>query len=71
MTRKKRFIARIEGDYIIDKKVRRNKKAGEITSIKILSCEGMKPNGAVKFYEDEKNWLEINIPEIEWEVYDG
>ena len=71
MTRKKRFIAKIKGDYIIDKKVRRDKKAGSIKWITFIPCPNMKPKGAVKFYEDEKKWLEENNPELEWEEEDA
>lgn len=71
MTKKKRFIAKIKGDYIIDKRVRRDKKAGSIKLITFIPCPNMKPKGAVKFYEDEKKWLEENNPEIEWEEEDA
>ena len=67
MTKKKRFIAKIKGDYIIDKIVKRDKVARCITFITFISSPNMKPKGAVKFYEDEKKWLEENNPEIEWE----
>ena len=67
MIKKKRFIAKIKGDYIIDKIVKRDKKAGCIKLITFISCPNMKTKGAVKFYEDEKKWLEENNPEIEWE----
>ena len=70
MTKKKRFIAKIKGDYIIDKKVKRDKKAGGIKLITFINCSNIKPKGAVKFYEDEKQWLEKNNPEIEWEEED-
>ena len=71
MTKKKRFIAKSKGDYIIDKKVRHDKKTGEIKWITFIPCPNIKPKGAVKFYEDEKEWLELNNPELEWEKCDG
>lgn len=67
MIRKKRFIAKLNDDYIIDKKVRRDKKTGDIKWITFVSCEGIKPKGAIKFYEDEMKWLQENNPELEWE----
>ena len=67
MTKKKRFIAKIKGDYIIDKRVRRYTKTGSIKLITFIPCPNMKQKSAVKFYEDEKKWLEENNPEIEWE----
>ena len=70
MTKKKRFIAKINGEYIIDKKVKRDKKAGCIKWITFIPCPNIKPKGAVKFYEDEKQWLEKNNPEIEFEEED-
>ena len=70
MTKKKRFIAKIKGDYIIDKRVIRDKKVGSIKFITFIPCPNMKPKSAVKFYEDEKKWLEENNPELEWEEED-
>lgn len=77
MTKKKRFIARTENwDYIIDKRVRRDKKSGDIRWVTYIPCSNIKPKGAVKFYEDEKAWLEkFNTEKLVWieeeEIYDG
>ena len=77
MTRKKRFIARNESwNYIIDKRVRRDNTSGDIRWITYIPCSNVKAKGAVKFYEDEKEWLEKHSTEkLEWfdeeEIYDG
>ena len=71
--KKKKYIAKREnGEYCIDKLVNKNRKTGEIKQISFYSCPNMKPNSAVKFYEDEKNWLEENCNEkLEWIDYDA
>lgn len=71
MTKKKRFIAKINGEYIIDKKVGRDRKTGNIKYITFIPCPNIKSKGAIKFYEDEKMWLEENNPEVEWEGEDA
>ena len=63
----KKFIGKSNGNYIIDKKVRRDKKLGTIVCVKYLACEGIKSKGAIKFLEDEKNWLSNHKEKIEWE----
>ena len=67
----KKFIGKENGKYIIDKKVRKNNKLGIITFVNYITCEGVKPKGAIKFFEDEKKWLEENNPSIEWEEIGG
>lgn len=63
----KKFIGKSNGNYIIDKKVRRDKKLGTIVCVKYPACEGIKSKGAIKFLEDEKNWLSNHKEKIEWE----
>lgn len=71
--KKKKYIAKREnGEYCIDKLVNRKKSTREIMQITFISCPNMKPNGAIKFYEDEKKWLEENCNEkLEWIDYDA
>lgn len=65
-----KFIGKENGKYIIDKKVKIDKKLGSIAWITYITCEGIKPKGAVKFFENEKEWLEKDNPNIEWEEVD-
>ena len=65
-----KFIGKENGKYIIDKKVKIDKKLGSISWITYITCEGIKPKGAVKFFENEKEWLEKDNPNIEWEEVD-
>ena len=51
--------------------MRKNNKLGVITFVNYITCEGIKPKGAIKFFEDEKKWLEENNPSIEWEEIGG
>lgn len=51
--------------------MRKNKKLGIITFVNYITCEGIKPKGAIKFFENEKEWLEKNNPNIEWEEIGG
>ena len=67
----KKFIGKENGKYIIDKKVRKDKKLGIITFVNYIACEGIKSKGAIKFFENEKEWLEKNNPNIEWEEIGG
>ena len=46
----KKFIGKENGKYIIDKKVRKDKKLGIITFVNYITCEGIKPKGAIKFF---------------------
>ena len=70
--RKKKYIAKVGGNYIVDKKVNRYKVSREISSISYVCAEGFNSCGAVKFYEDEKEWLDENDKEIlEWEECDA
>ena len=71
MTKKKRFIAKINGEYIIDKKVGRDRKTGNIKYITFIPCPNIKSKGEIKFYEDEKIWLEENNTELECEAEDA
>ena len=66
----KKFIGKENGKYIIDRKVKKDKKLGTIAWITYITCEGIKPKGAVKFFENEKEWLEKDNPNIEWEEVD-
>ena len=62
-----KFIGKENGKYIIDKEVRKDKKLGVITFVNYITCEGIKSKGAIKFFENEKEWLEKDNPNIEWE----
>lgn len=68
MITKKKYIAKNKnGDYIIDKRVARDRRTRDIKWITFIPCSNMKPRGAIRFYEDEKKWLEENNPnELEW-----
>lgn len=66
-----KFIGKENGKYIIGKKVRKDKKLGIITFVDYIACEGIKPKGAIKFFKNEKEWLEKHNPNIEWEEVDA
>ena len=51
--------------------MRKNNKLGVITFVNYITCEGIKSKGAIKFFENEKEWLEKHTPNIEWEEADA
>lgn len=58
----KRYIAKEFGNYIIDKAVIYDNK--KIRDVNTIASPGMNEISAVKFNEEEKEWLEENKPSI-------